>query len=483
MRNVEDIIKNVDVLELLGEKKELEGKICFDSRNVSHGDMFVAVPGTRVDGHDYIPVAITSGASFIVCERFPAERYSDICYILVRDAHESLGLIASAYYDHPSTLLKIVGVTGTNGKTTIASLLYRMCTSMGYSCGLISTINVMFNDVSRNASHTTPDPVQIQSTLSDMVMGGCEYVFMEVSSHAVDQKRIAGIQFVGGIFTNLTHDHLDYHKDFSSYRDAKKKYFDSLGPEAFALVNKDDRNGMIMLQNTRAKKATYSLKSASEFKARLMELHLEGNLLDIEGEKIWIRLPGRFNAYNVLAVYAAAILLGLKKEEVLTSLSNMVSVEGRFEIIRAADGPTAIVDYAHTPDALENVLKTIREIRQGDRIICVVGAGGNRDRSKRPEMARIAAGLSDRVILTSDNPRDEDADKIIADMKEGLDIILSAKVMAITNREEAIRTACAFAEKEDVILVAGKGHETYQEIRGTRHHFDDREILRKFLNI
>lgn len=483
MTDLNKILQHPMVLEVKGACKGQPRNICFDSGKVSKGDMFVAVQGTRVDGHKYIESAIKSGAAFVVCEKFPESVHSGICYIRVKDSHESLGILASEFYGNPSTELKIVGVTGTNGKTTIASLLYEIFRSLGYCAGLISTIKVSVNGKDRDASHTTPDSLQLQSSLREMADSGCEYVFMEVSSHAIHQKRIAGLSFEGGIFTNLSHEHLDYHKDFAGYRDAKKAFFDQLGESSFALSNKDDKNGEWMLQNTSARKYTYSLKADSDFKGRITEMHLEGNLMEIDGNEVWTRLPGRFNGANLLAVYGAAILLGIENNEILRALSEVSPVEGRFEIIISDKGPKAIVDYAHTPDALENVLKTIIEINPAERIITVVGAGGNRDKTKRPEMAKIAAELSYRLILTSDNPRDEDPHEIIEDMKKGLDPVLMKKVLAIADRREAIKTACSFAEKDDIILIAGKGHESYQEIKGQKHHFDDKEIIREFLNI
>ena len=483
MSDINKILSGVNLLELRGELSVFPRKIAFDSRMISDGDMFVAISGTLVDGHKFIDNAIDAGAIYVVCEHLPLKLRSGVSYIRVEDSHASLGSICSEFYDNPSEKLKLVGITGTNGKTTIATLLYETFMSLGYPSGLISTIKVSVNGKDKPASHTTPDPVQLQSALKEMLETGCEFVFMEVSSHAIHQKRIAGLHFQGGVFTNLTHEHLDYHKDFADYRDTKKKFFDQLGKKAFALINKDDKNGSVMVQNTGAAIHSYGLKSDSEFKAKLLEMHLEGNLLEINGNEFWTRLPGRFNAYNLLAIYGTGILLGMAKEEMLQKLSELKSVEGRFEVIKKTHSPTAIVDYAHTPDALENVLKTIREIKPDERIFTVVGAGGNRDKTKRPEMARIAAENSDKVILTSDNPRNENPEDIIEDMKKGLDPVQVRKVMTILNREEAIRTACSFAEENDILLVAGKGHETYQEIKGERTHFDDREKIKEFLNI
>ncbi len=482
LRKLEDILRKCNVLEISGKADRLEGKVVFDSRKVEIGDLFVAVKGTVTDGHDYISSALEQGANFIVCEELPEPVSEEVTYVKVVNSAAALGIIASNFYGNPSKDLKVVGVTGTNGKTTIASLLYEITMSLGYMAGLFSTIKVRFNDKELPATHTTPDPVRLQSVFRQMLDDGVEYVFMEVSSHAIHQERISGIQFSGGIFTNLSHDHLDYHGTFKNYLEVKKKFFDELPEDAFALVNIDDRNGKVMVQNTKAKTSTYSLRTMADYRAKVVESHLEGNLLSVNGNELWTRLPGLFNAYNCLAVYGAGILLGFKKEELLMTISEQRSVEGRFEIIRSESGVTGIVDYAHTPDALANVLQTINEIRNGKRrLITIVGAGGDRDRTKRPLMARIAAEKSDRVILTSDNPRNEDPEKIIGDMKDGLDPVLMKKIISITSREEAIKTACSFAEEDDIILVAGKGHETYQEIKGKRHHFDDREKLRQYL--
>jgi UDP-N-acetylmuramoyl-L-alanyl-D-glutamate--2,6-diaminopimelate ligase len=451
---------------------------------VEKADLFVAVKGTISDGHEHIPSAIESGADFVVCEEIPEKDTEGVTIIQVKNSAKALGIISSNYYDNPSSELKVIGITGTNGKTTIASLLYEVSLSLGYMAGLFSTISVKFGDKQLASTHTTPDPVRLQSVFKEMLKSGVEYVFMEVSSHAIDQHRIAGIHFTGGVFTNITHDHLDYHGSFDNYLRAKKKFFDDLPSSAFALVNFDDKNGRVMIQNTSAKVSGFGLRSASEFRARVVESHLEGNLLSINGEEVWTRLPGRFNAYNCLALYGVGNLLGFNQDELLMAISEQHSVEGRFEIIQSDRGVTGIVDYAHTPDALENVIKTINEIRGGKRkLLTIIGAGGNRDKTKRPLMARIAAEGSDRVILTSDNPRNEDPAAIIEDMKTGLEKDLLKKVISITLREEAIRTACSFAGENDIILLAGKGHETYQEIMGTRYHFDDREKLREFINM
>lgn len=481
---LENILKSSGVLAIKGQGSKLNGRIVFDSRKVEKGDLFVAVKGTLVDGHDYIESAISKGAKFVVCETLPQKIRTGITFAKVENSAKALGKIASNFYGNPSKHLKIIGITGTNGKTTIANLLFDVTSSLGYIPGLISTINVRYNNINRPATHTTPDPVQLQSTLLDMFDNGIEYVFMEVSSHAIHQERIAGIEFKGGIFTNLTHDHLDYHGSFKNYVLAKKKFFDELSPKAFGLVNYDDKNGKVMIQNTRARKYGYSFTGRGDYNAKIIESHFEGSRLSINERETWIRLPGRFNAYNCLAVFAAGDLLGFDNEELLTDLSNQKPVEGRFEILRSDKGVTAIVDYAHTPDALENVLLTINDLRsENNRLITITGAGGDRDKTKRPLMARIAALNSDRVILTSDNPRTEQPEEIINDMKRDLDSELQEKIVSITEREEAIKTACSFAEPDDIILVAGKGHETYQEIMGVRHHFDDREKVREYLNI
>lgn len=482
MKDLQYIIHGIKLVSQDVPDLKLRGKPCFDSRAVEKGDLFVAVPGAAQDGHQWIENAIEKGAEVIVCERLPENIHKGICYIQTKDSHEALAIIASNFYGNPSGKIKLVGVTGTNGKTTTASLLYEIAGELGYKAGMISTIRVKYPGVDQVSTHTTPDPLRINQYLAEMVDLGCEFAFMEVSSHAIHQKRISRLTFSGGIFTNITHDHLDYHKTFREYLITKKSFFDSLPAEAFALVNKDDRNGSVMMQNTRASKHTYSLKSDSDFRGKILESHFEGNKLSVNGKELWTMLPGTFNAYNCLAIYGAGILLGFGREELQAALSSRKPVEGRFEVIRSASGKTAIVDYAHTPDAVENVLNTIRSIRQeGQKIITVVGAGGNRDKTKRPEMAKIAAGLSDRVILTSDNPRFEEPSEILKDMQAGVDIVLARKVTTISDREEAIRTACMMAEANDIILVAGKGHETYQEVRGVKYPFDDRVKVQTYL--
>jgi UDP-N-acetylmuramoyl-L-alanyl-D-glutamate--2,6-diaminopimelate ligase len=458
--------------------------IQFDSRKVKPGTLFIAVRGTQSDGHKFIAQALASGAVAVVCEEMPEQLGKDVTYVQVKDSSLALGIIASNYYDNPTSGLILVGVTGTNGKTTIATQLYRLFTHLGYGCGLLSTIRNLILSEEIPSTHTTPDPIQINSLLRKLADAGGQYCFMEVSSHSVVQNRITGLQFAGGIFTNLTHDHLDYHKTFKDYLLAKKRFFDELPSEAFALVNKDDKNGMVMAQNTRARVLTYALKSPADFKCRILENLLEGLQLSINNQETYCRLTGEFNAYNLTAVYGAAVLLGQSPENILTYLSSVPPVEGRFETIRSSNGITAIVDYAHTPDALKNVLNTISEIRtRNEKLITVVGAGGDRDRTKRPLMAAICAEKSDLVILTSDNPRSEEPEAIIDEMKAGITADLMRKVVTVVNRREAIKTACLMAVEGDIILVAGKGHEKYQEIKGVRHHFDDKEILKELLTI
>jgi len=447
---------------------------------VAPGSLFVAVRGTKSDGHAFIGKAAEAGAAAVICESLPEEYPDGVTMIVVDDSAAATGLAASAFYDHPSRRMKLTGVTGTNGKTTIATLLYNMFESLGYKCGLLSTVCNYVHETRMDATHTTPDPVKLNELLAAMIEQGCEYAFMEVSSHAIDQKRIAGLHFAGGIFTNLTHDHLDYHLTFDNYLAAKKKFFDDLSPEAFALTNSDDRNGNVMVQNSRAVRHTFSMRSMADFRCNIIEQGFEGMLLRINGTDVWTHFIGDYNASNLLAVYGTSILLGGSPVEVLRVLSTLRSVDGRMEVIRSADRMTGIVDYAHTPDALENVIDAINRLRQGaGRLIVVVGAGGDRDRTKRPVMARIAAAGADRLILTSDNPRSEDPDRIIDEMQAGLAPDDMPKMIRITGRADAIRAAVMLAATGDIILVAGKGHETYQEVKGVRHHFDDREELRK----
>ncbi|MEE4257450.1 MAG: UDP-N-acetylmuramoyl-L-alanyl-D-glutamate--2,6-diaminopimelate ligase [Bacteroidales bacterium] len=482
MKRLHDILKDVAVKALHGPANAGIGALCIDSRKVEPGNMFIARRGTAVDSHRFIPDVTAKGAAAVVCEELPAEQAEKVSYILVDDADEALGKIASAFYEYPSENLILCGVTGTNGKTTIVSLLHQLFSELGYACGLISTVRNLVGQKEINATHTTPDAISLNALFKEMVEAGCTYCFMEVSSHAIHQKRTYGLQFAGGIFTNITHDHLDYHGDFKGYLNAKKAFFDLLPETAFALVNADDKNGRVMLQNTKASTHTYSLRSASDFKARVKENLMDGLLLNIDGNEAWCRLIGEFNAYNLLAVYASAMLLEQEKEKVLTLISSLDSAEGRFEHFRSDEGITAVVDYAHTPDALKNVLQTINATRSGnEELITVIGAGGDRDRSKRPLMGKIAAQLSNRVILTSDNPRTEDPEAIISDMKAGIEPIDMKKTLVITSRKEAISTACALAKPGDIILVAGKGHEKYQEVEGVKHPFDDKEILTEIL--
>jgi UDP-N-acetylmuramoyl-L-alanyl-D-glutamate--2,6-diaminopimelate ligase len=483
MKQLKEILKGVEVLDVYGDLSGPIRQIRFDSRKVETEDLFVAVKGVHSDGHQYINKAIEQGAAVIVCETMPEIKVDPVVYVRVKNAQAATGQMAAVYYGNPSENLEVIGVTGTNGKTTIATLLYEMFMKLGYRAGLISTIKYYVGADEFPATHTTPDAVRIQSLMAKMVDAGCEYCFMEVSSHAIHQERIAGIKFAGGIFTNLTHDHLDYHRTFAEYLKAKKAFFDQLPKEAFALTNADDKNGMVMLQNTVAGKQTYSLRGWSDFHCKILEKHFDGMLLNIDGQEVWTHFTGVFNAYNLLAVYGAALLLGEQKEEVLPVISDLRPVPGRFEIICSPEGKYAVVDYAHTPDALKNVLSGINEIRTGnEQIITVVGAGGDRDKTKRPEMAWEAASLSDRVILTSDNPRSEETADIISDMQAGIEAHQRSKVLSVENRREAIRTACMLAQPGDIILVAGKGHEDYQEIKGVRYHFDDKEVINEIFN-
>ncbi|MDO9512659.1 MAG: UDP-N-acetylmuramoyl-L-alanyl-D-glutamate--2,6-diaminopimelate ligase [Bacteroidales bacterium] len=478
------LLKDLEIKSRTKLTDYMISSLVFDSRKIEKDCLFVAIRGSQADGHQYISGAVEKGAIAIVCEIMPEIINSNTDYILVEDASLTLGKMAAAYYHHPSDKLRLIGVTGTNGKTTIATLLYRLFTQMGFRCGLLSTVENKVAEIKIEATHTTPDAVSINRLLSNMCEAGCEFAFMEVSSHAIDQNRIAGLTFSGGIFTNLTHDHLDYHKTFAAYLHAKKKFFDSLGKDAFALTNTDDRNGMVMLQNTKARKCTYALKTLANYHARILENHFEGLLMTIGGQETWFRLVGEFNASNLLAIYGAAMELGFEQFEILSQMSQLESAEGRFEYVRNANGITGIIDYAHTPDALDNVLSTITGIRQaGERIIAVIGAGGDRDKAKRSEMAKIAVNQSDVLILTSDNPRSEDPETIIQDMKEGLKGTTNTRVLSIVNRREAIRTACMLAQPGDIILVAGKGHEKYQEIQGIKHPFDDKTELTEALGI
>lgn len=484
MKKLTDLLKNVQTLQIVGDTNITIENICFDSRTVTKGSLFVATRGTHTDGHGYIQMSIDKGASAIVCEEMPASILPNITYISVKDSSYALGYIASNFYDNPSSKMKLVGVTGTNGKTTTVTLLYRISKQLGYRAGLISTVRYMVHDKEVPATHTTPDALQLNKLMNDMVIDGCEYCFMEVSSHSVVQHRIAGLQFAGGIFSNLTHDHLDFHKTFEEYLRAKQLFFDGLPKEAFALVNTDDRNGRIMAQNTKATVKTYALKSMADFKCKVIESHLDGMQIQLDGNEVWTRFIGEFNAYNLTSVYGTCILLGHKKDEILKILSTLTAVDGRFEYQTSDSGITAIVDYAHTPDALVNVLKTINQIRKGnEQVITVVGAGGDRDRTKRPIMAKVSVETSDKLILTSDNPRSEEPADIIAEMYAGVPVSDQKKVLCITDRREAIKAACMMAQKGDIILVAGKGHENYQDVKGVKHHFDDKEEIANIFNI
>jgi len=478
-----ELLHTSDVRKITGSLSIAVEGIGFDSRKIEAGFLFVAVRGTQTDGHSFIGQAIERGAKAIVCQTVPENRVNGVTYIEVLDSAETLGRIVSVWNGEPSKHLTLVGVTGTNGKTTTATLLYRTFQQLGYKSGLMSTVCNYIHDKELPADHTTPDAIELNALLAQMLKAGCDYVFMEVSSHAIDQKRIAGLHFKGGIFTNLTRDHLDYHLTFEAYRDAKKAFFDRLPGEAFALTNKDDKNGAFMLQNTQANKQTYSLLSLADFKGKIRESHFDGTEMTINGKEIVTQFVGKFNAYNLLAVYGAAVLLGQAPDEVLLALSSLRSVSGRFQTFRSPEGCTAIVDYAHTPDALTNVLNAIREVLSNKgSIVTVVGCGGNRDKGKRPLMAKEAALLSDYVILTSDNPRFEEPEDIIRDMEEGLADVSPKKILKITDRKEAIRAACLLAEPGDVVLIAGKGHEDYQEVKGVKHHFDDREIVTALFN-
>lgn len=473
-----ELIKNSAVLQVKGdEETEVKG-LHSDSRKIEPGFLFVAVPGTQTDGHAYIVQAIEKGAVAVVCQRLPDDQPEGIAFVLVKDPAEALGRLASAYYGFPSEQLILVGVTGTNGKTSIATLLYHLFRKLGNKVGLLSTVCNYIDEEVVSATHTTPDPIELNSLLAKMVDAGCSYAFMEVSSHAIDQKRIAGLRFRGGIFTNLTRDHLDYHKTVDAYRDAKKAFFDQLPKDAFALTNADDKNGLFMLQNTQAAKKTYSLRTLADFKAKILEMHFDGALMTINEREVATRFVGKFNAYNLLAVYGTAVLLGEDPDEVLLQISTLQSVAGRFQTLRSPDDYTVIIDYAHTPDALINVLNTIHDVLEGaGKVITVVGCGGNRDKGKRPIMAKEAASLSDQLILTSDNPRFEEPQDILDDMMAGLDTQARKKTLSIVDRREAIRTACMLANTGDVVLVAGKGHEDYQDVKGVKHHFDDKEVV------
>ena len=473
-----EVLKNIHPIKIVGDAEvEITG-VNIDSRRIKAGHLFIAMKGTQVDGHQFIAKAIELGAKSILCEDLP-ESVTGVTYVQVASTEDAAGKVATLFYGDPSRKLKLVGVTGTNGKTTIATLLYNMFRKFGYKVGLLSTVCNYVDDLPIPADHTTPDPIELNELLAKMVEAGCEYAFMECSSHAIHQKRIGGLKFAGGLFTNLTRDHLDYHKTFENYRNAKKAFFDGLPKDAFAITNADDKNGMVMVQNTKATVKTYSTRTLADFRARILECHFEGMYLEIDGREVGVQFIGKFNVSNILAVYGAAVMLGKKPEDILLVLSTLHSVSGRLEPIRSPEGFTAIVDYAHTPDALANVLNAIHEVLDGKgHVITVCGAGGNRDKGKRPLMAQEAVRQSDRVIITSDNPRFEEPQAIINDMLAGLNDQQLRKVISIVDRKEAIRTACMMAKCGDVVLVAGKGHEDYQEIKGVKHHFDDKEVLR-----
>ncbi|MDG1955337.1 MAG: UDP-N-acetylmuramoyl-L-alanyl-D-glutamate--2,6-diaminopimelate ligase [Polaribacter sp.] len=482
MNKLKDILYKISIEEILGSTDIEINSVQFDSRKIESNDLFVAQKGVTVDGHLFIEKAIQLGAKAIVCEEFPKEISKNVSYIKVENANSALAILASNYFANPSTKLKLIGVTGTNGKTTIASLLYQLFKKAGFKVGLLSTVKVVVNEKEFKATHTTPDSITINSYLNDMINEGVDYCFMEVSSHGIHQKRTHGLHFEGGIYTNLSHDHLDYHNSFAEYRDVKKVFFDSLPKSAFALVNIDDKNGSVMLQNTKATKRTYALKTIADFKGKVLEKRMSGSLLTINGTEIWSKLIGTFNAYNLLAIVGTAELCGLEKLEVLRLVSELESVSGRFQYTISKSGITAIVDYAHTPDALKNVLETISDIKTGkEKVITVVGCGGDRDKTKRPKMAKIASQLSSQTIFTSDNPRTENAQVIIDEMEVGVALENLGKTLSIVDRKQAIKTACKLSETGDIVLVAGKGHENYQEINGERFHFDDLEVVTECL--
>ncbi len=479
-----DILYKVALTEVIGSTGIFISSVQFDSRKIKEDCLFVAVKGLTVDGHNFIEQTIKSGATAVICEELPEKKHRGVTYLKVKDSCEALAIIASNFYDQPSAKLKLVGITGTNGKTTTATLLYALFIKLGYKVGLLSTVKNQINDRVIPAAHTTPDALELNKLLSEMVAQGCTHCFMEVSSHAVVQQRIVGLTFAGGVFTNITHDHLDFHKTFDEYIKAKKKFFDDLPSTAFALVNKDDSHGMVMLQNTKAVKKTFGLKNAADYKCKIIENTFSGLDLTIDGREIWIKLIGAFNAYNALGIYAVAVLLGENKEETLKALSSLDAVEGRFQYTKAPNGTIGVVDYAHTPDALANVLSTLHDVRASkEKIITVVGCGGDRDKAKRPIMASIACEKSDKVILTSDNPRSEEPAEIIHQMEKGLTLMNKKKSLSIADRREAIKTACQLAQRGDIILLAGKGHEKYQEIKGVKYPFDDMEILTETLNL
>lgn len=481
---LKDILYNVALTTVSGDMNVEIGSICFDSRESEQGCLFVAVRGTQVDGHEYIERAIDNGAVAVICQDMPKKPSKGVAYVVTEDSARALGVVSSNFYGNPSKRLKLVGITGTNGKTTVATLLYRVFRDMGYNTGLLSTVSNYINGEELDATHTTPDAVQINALLQEMVGAGCTHVFMEVSSHAIEQERIAGLHFTGAVFMNISHDHLDYHKTFESYINAKKKLFDGLPGSAFALVNLDDKRGQVMLQNTKARHNTFGLKFLTDFKARIVTNSLQGLELDVDGREAWFQLIGKFNAYNILAVYAVGVLLEEDNDEILLRLSSVSAAPGRFERVDAGSSIIAIVDYAHTPDALENVLQTIDGFRTGnEQVISLVGCGGNRDKQKRPVMASIAVKWSDKVIFTDDNPRDEESADIIKDMQAGVGKGYTRKTLVIPDRREAIKTACSMARPGDILLIAGKGHENYQEIKGVKYPFDDKKIVKEMLEL
>ncbi|MCX6187242.1 MAG: UDP-N-acetylmuramoyl-L-alanyl-D-glutamate--2,6-diaminopimelate ligase [Bacteroidetes bacterium] len=478
MKTIQELISNIPQAKILGDANLVIKKLCFDSRQITESTLFFAIKGTTVDGHSYIQDVIEKGAIAIVCEVLPSELNSKVTYVSVENSTAAMGLIAASFYNFPSKKMKLTAVTGTNGKTTVATLLHNLFRSFGHNVGLLSTVQNQINETVIPSTHTTPDSIRINELLNEMLDQGCEYCFMEASSHAIDQNRIKGLHFAGVIFTNITHDHLDYHLTFDNYIKAKKKLFDEVNEDAFALINKDDKNGMVMLQNTKASRYTYSLKSMADFKAKIIESDFNGMLLNINEQEAWFRLVGNFNAYNLAAVYGAAFLLGKERDEIITHLSNISAVKGRFEYYRSNNGVIGIVDYAHSPDALKNVLSTINELRtRNEELITIVGCGGNRDAAKRPVMADVACELSTKVVFTSDNPRNEEPEAILDDMQKGVKPLHFKKTLRISDRKEAIKTAVSIAKKGDIILIAGKGHEIYQEVKGVKHHFDDKEVL------
>ncbi len=484
MNQLKDLLYKVNITAASGDMGVAVEGIAFDSRKVKTGYLFVAVKGTQVDGHQFIEEAILRGAIAIVCHQLPDVLSSNVSYVTVKNSGKALAIIAANFYDNPSTKLKLIGITGTNGKTTVATLLYKLFMSMGYATGMLGTVENKIGELVIPSTHTTPDPMQLNELLIKMVAAGCSHCFMEVSSHAIDQGRIEGLVFAGGVFTNISHDHLDYHHTFEEYIKAKKRFFDELPADAFALTNADDKRGMVMLQNTRATKKTFAIKRAADFKAKVITNSIEGLELEIDNRNVWFKMIGEFNAYNLLTVYATAVLLNEDAQDSLTWLSALRGAPGRFELVMPGSRFTAIVDYSHTPDALKNALETISQLRTGqEQVITVIGCGGDRDKLKRPLMAAIACKYSDKAIFTSDNPRSEDPMEIIRDMQKGVGISEGRKTLIIADREEALKTACMLAQEKDIVLVAGKGHETYQEIMGVKHPFDDKEVLERMLKL